>query len=146
MDAFFADLTALVHLSIVLFMVAGLVLTVVGWPLDWRWIRSPRFRLPHLAIMGYIVFNALRGELCFLTIWEHRLRIAAGQVRESQWKPGSPTVAAEPISFVGRLLRDLLYVDVPQATLDKAYLVFGLLVLLTWAFVPPRWRARKRAD
>ena len=127
MHAFLADLVAGVHLAIVLFMIFGLALVIVGGLLRWRWVHNGWFRLVHLGIMGYIVFNAARGELCFLTHWESDLRAAAGQNEEE-------------ISFVGRLLRGILYVDVPQDTLHKYYFAFGLLVLLSTLFVRPRFR------
>jgi hypothetical protein len=125
-----ADAIVVVHLLVVLFMVLGLVLVLVGWPLHWRWIRNPWFRITHLAIMGYIAFNALRGEYCFLTLWERDLRQAAGQTSEQE------------ISFVGRLFREALYVEVPQEQLDRYYLVFGALVLIATVCVRPRRRAR----
>lgn len=128
MDAFLADVLAAAHLAIVVFMIAGLALVLIGWPLRWRWIRNPWFRGAHLAIMAYIAFNAARGELCFLTHWEHDLRERAGQLDEPQ------------ISFLGRLLRDLLYVETPQATLDRIYLGFGALVVASLVFVRPRFR------
>ena len=127
-----ADALVVVHLLVVVFMVLGLVLVLVGWPLRWRWIRNPWFRLTHLGIMAYIAFNAARGELCFLTIWESELRRAAGQTSEDQ------------VSFVGRLFRDALYVEVPQEQLDRYYLLFGALVLVSIVFVRPRLGARAR--
>lgn len=128
MKGLLADAIVVVHLLVVLYMVLGLVLVLIGWPLRWRWIRNPGFRLTHLAIMGYIAFNALRGELCFLTIWESELRQAAGQRSDGE------------ISFVGRLFRDALYVQVPQERLDRYYLFFGALVLISIVFVRPRFR------
>lgn len=128
MDAFLADLLALIHLAIVVFMIAGLALILIGWPLRWRWIRNPWFRLTHLGIMAYIVFNAARGELCFLTHWEQDLRDRAGQATDEQ------------ISFMGRLLRDMLYVETPQKTLHAIYFVFGALVVISVVCVPPRLR------
>jgi hypothetical protein len=114
-------------------MIGGLLAVIIGWPLKWAWVRSPWWRLAHLAIMAYIAFNAVRGELCFLTIWEAELRYQAGQYERDQ------------ISFIGRLFRDALYVDVPQRSLDVAYLVFGSLVLASVLFVRPRFRRRDRA-
>ena len=134
MDAVLADIVVVIHLLVVVFMIGGLLAVLVGWPLKWRWIRSPWWRVAHLAIMGYIAFNAIRGELCFLTIWEADLRARAGQH------------SREEISFIGRLFRDALYVDVPQRTLDVAYLVFGAMVLASVLFVRPRFRARGEAS
>lgn len=134
MDAFLADLLVAVHLAIVTFMIAGVVLVLIGWPLRWRFVRSPYFRLPHLAIMAYIVVNAIQGEVCFLTVWENDLRLAAGQLD------------VEDISFIGRLLRDVLYLEVPQASLDRFYIVFGVLVAVTFIAVPIRFRRDARSS
>jgi hypothetical protein len=128
-DAFLADLVTAVHLTIVIFMIFGMLVVPVGGLLRWRWVRNMPFRLIHLAIMGYIVFNAIRGELCFLTYWELDLRQAAGQVTQEDW------------SFVGRILHDILFVDVDQAVLHWIYAGLGALVVGGMVFVPPR---RKR--
>lgn len=130
MSAFLADLLAALHLAVVLFMIGGLALILIGWPLRWRWIRNPWFRFAHLGIMAYIAYSAARGELCFLTHWEHDLRTEAGQTSDAQ------------ISFVGRLLRDVLYVETPKQTLDLFYYGFGALVLIALVFAPPRLRKR----
>jgi hypothetical protein len=144
MDSTLADLVVALHLAIVVYMVAGVVLVLVGWPLDWRWIRAPLFRLPHLGIMGYIVFNAIQGGTCILTQWERSLRIAEGQMRPAPGQPGQFWVYDERISFVGRLLRDVLYFEVPQPVLDKVYIAIGVLVVVTLIGAPPRLRTRTR--
>ncbi|MEZ6004502.1 MAG: DUF2784 domain-containing protein [Planctomycetota bacterium] len=125
--ALWADVIAAVHLLIVVFILAGQLLVLLGWPLGWGWIRNPWFRFTHLAIMIYIVQNAIRGEFCFLTHWEWNLREKAGQ----QGAEGS---------FIGKLLSDILFVDVDQAVLDRWYLAFFALVLLGFWRVPPRVR------
>ena len=137
MNAFLADVLVVIHLIVVLFMIFGLVFVLVGWPLKWRWIRNPWFRLSHLGIMAYIAYNAIIGEYCFLTRWESDLRKEAGQIAAS----GRPV--DDEISFVGRLFRDVLYIDVPQSELDPYYLAFGAVLLVSILFVPPRFRRRK---
>ena len=81
--------------------------------------------------MVYIALNAARGELCFLTHWEQDLRARAGQSSDEQ------------VSFMGRLLRDLLYVETPQETLHRVYFAFGALVLVSVVFVRPRFQKRE---
>src|SRR5262245_15750003 len=44
----------------------------------------------------------------------------------------------EPNTFVGRILGSVLYVHVPQATLDMWYVGFGLLTLAVFLAFPPR--------
>ena len=124
--ALLADLITAVHLAAVIFVIAGPLLVVAGRLLGWGWIRNPWFRLGHLGVMGYISINTLRNELCFLTVWEWELRERAGQE------------GAEG-SFLGKLLHDILFVDVAQATLNGIYLAFAALVLWTLWWVPPRF-------
>jgi len=133
MEAFLADVIVVVHLLVVVFMIGGLLAVLAGGALGWSWVRSPWWRVAHLAIMAYIAFNAVRGELCFLTIWEAELRRSAGQLERDQ------------ISFIGRVFRDVLYVEVPQRTLDRIYLVFGAMVVASLLFVRPRL-GRARPD
>ena len=133
--ALLADLVTAAHLAVVVYVLLGQLLVLVGWPLGWRWIRNPWFRLSHLGIMAYISFNAVRGEFCFLTHWEAGLRTKAGQ-------QGSEA------SFLGQLLHDILFVDLPQRTLDKIYLAFAAVVLLSLVCIRPRMgrRARRSGD
>ena len=127
--ALLADLIVAVHLGIVLFVLIGQLLILVGWPLRWRFVRNLWFRLAHLVVILVVAVQAAGGALCPLTTWELELRREAGE----QGHEGT---------FVGRLLRDLLYVDVPSETLDIAYIAFAGLVLLSLFLVPPRWRWR----
>src|SRR4051812_39567717 len=77
--AFLADATVTVHALFIGFVVIGQLLVFAGWPLDWRWIRSPWFRLVHLAAIVFVVVQILLGMQCFLTRWEKEWRLAAGQ-------------------------------------------------------------------
>jgi len=127
-----ADLVAAVHLAYVAFAVGGVVLTLAGALLRWRWVRNPVFRLAHLACVLFVAVEAVLGVVCPLTRWEHDLRVEAGQ---RMW---SREGREEDLSFVGRLIHDVLYYDVSQATLNRAYVVFGGLVLLIYLAVRPR--------
>lgn len=126
MYALLADVIVTLHFSVVLFMILGFLGICVGWPLGWRWIRNPWFRWPHLGIMAYIVLNALRGELCFLTHWESAARERAGQLQASE------------VSFIGRLFHELTFVEVSQDWLGRIYYLVGALVLVQCLFIRPR--------
>jgi hypothetical protein len=126
--ALLADLLVLVHLLIVGFVIGGLVAIVVGAVRHWHWIRNPVFRLGHVAAIVFIATNALAGVLCPLTEWEHALRHRAGQVVESD------------ISFMGRLVRGVLFYEAPAWSFTTAYVLFALVVIATLVLVPPRWR------
>ena len=124
--ALLADVVTALHLACVIYVILGQTLVLVGWPLRWRWIKNPWFRLSHLAVILYISQNAARGKLCFLTIWEWDLRDKAGQESSEG-------------SFLGRILHDILFVDMPQKQLDKVYLAFAGVVLLSLVCVRPRF-------
>jgi len=131
MAAFLADAIVALHLCIVSFCVVGELAILAGAIFKWRWIRNPAFRLAHLGLVLYVAGESILGVTCPLTEWEYRLRMAAGQGREQN------------ISFVGRLIRSLIFYDFPPAFFTALYVGFGLLVLATCVFVRPRRRLER---
>ena len=125
--ALLADLIALIHLGIVLFAILGLLAILLGGALGWNWVRSWRFRLIHLAVIVFVAVQALFDRICPLTTWESELRKRAGEGKMEG-------------SFVGRLAGETLYVDVPQRTLNRYYVAFALIVLVSLWLVKPRRR------
>ncbi|MHC4217389.1 MAG: DUF2784 domain-containing protein [Planctomycetota bacterium] len=135
--ALLADLLVLTHLLFVGFVIGGLVAIVIGAFRGWGWVRNPLFRICHTAAIVFVALNALTGVLCPLTEWEYALRDRAGQVFESD------------ISFMGRLVREVLFYEAPPWAFTTAYVLFALLVIATFVIVPPRWhaqRSRRSAD
>jgi len=130
--ALLADLLVLVHLLIVCFVIGGLVAIAVGAVRRWDWVRHPVFRLSHVAAIVVVAANAVAGVLCPLTEWEYALRERAGQIVESD------------ISFMGRLVRDVLFYEAPPWAFTAAYVLFALVVIATLILVPPRWRRPRR--
>ena len=124
-----ADVIVAVHLAIVLFALFGQILILIGWPLRWGWIRNRWFRFSHLFVIAWVAVQAMLGEMCPLTTWERRLR-------ETSLDEGQ----AE--SFVGQLLHDILFVDVPLATLNRIYIGFGVTVVLCALLCPPRRKTK----
>jgi len=129
--ALLADLIVVLHLGYVAFVVLGFAAIWLGVLLRWGWVRRPAFRVPHLVCTIIVPIEALNDFECPLTTWERGLRRDAGQT-------------AEEISFVGRLVRDLLFYEAPPWVFTACYVVFGLLVLATFFLVPIR-RARAEA-
>lgn len=127
-----ADLVVAAHLGYVLFVIAGFVLIWAGRFLGWAWVRRPAFRVPHLLCTLVVPLEALGGVVCPLTTWEHDLRSAAGQ-------------RVDELSFMGRLVRDLLFYEAPQWVFTVSYVAFGLLVIATVFLVPLRRAGRARA-
>ena len=126
-----ADGILVVHALIVLFVIAGLVLTVAGGYRDWRWTRNPGFRLAHLATIGVVVAQAWLGRLCPLTVWEAELRRAAGQ-------------AFHEHGFIQYWVGRLLFYDLPWWVFVVGYTVFGLAVVASWWRWPPRYPGKNR--
>jgi ABC-type multidrug transport system permease subunit len=127
--AFLADLIVALHLAYVVFVIAGLVFVLVGALLGWKWIRRRGFRLTHLICTLIVPIEALAGFICPLTTLENWLRVAANQ---------SPSEA----SFVGRLVRHMLFYEAPPWVFTISYVVFGMLVLAVWFLIPPRKRKK----
>lgn len=125
-----ADAVLVIHFAYIAFVVAGLVLTLIGGFRDWEWVRGFRFRILHLCAILLVVVEAWLGVMCPLTQWESGLREAAAGTGYSH-------------GFIAYWLRSLVYYDLPPFVFTLAYTVFGALVVLTWALVPPR-RARTR--
>jgi hypothetical protein len=119
-----ADAILLVHFSIVVFIVGGLVLTWIGAALGWAWVRNAWFRYAHLAAIAYVAAEALLGVACPLTVWED---LARG--------------GARPESFIGRWVRTVLFYEAPEWVFTLAYVAWALAALATLRVVPPRRKA-----
>jgi hypothetical protein len=126
--ALLADLLVLVHLLFVGFVIAGQVAIVVGAFRRWGWVRNPIFRIAHAAAIVIVAAQAVGGVPCPLTEWEYALRERAGQVYESD------------ISFMGRIVRGVLFYEAPAWVFTTAYVLFALVVLATLVLVPPKWK------
>ncbi len=134
--ALLADLLAALHLGFIAFVVGGQLAILIGAELHWEWIRNRWFRVGHLLAIVFVALEAIVGMVCPLTDWEYSLRRKAGQIVE------------EDISFVGRLVREILFYELPTWMFTTAYISFAVLVVVTLVLVPPQWRRpdQKRID
>ncbi len=123
-----ADLVVAFHSLYVLFAIGGELAILAGAILHWHWIRRMTFRLLHLAAVILVAIEASLGMACPLTVWEYQLRRAAGQTAE------------EDVSFIGRIIRELIFYDFPGWVFTSLYIGFGAVVILTFLFIPPRRR------
>lgn len=124
-----ADAVLAVHAAIASFVVLGLVVTVAGNLLGWRWVNGRWFRFAHLAAIAVVVAEAWGGIACPLTTLEMWLRSQAG-------------VATYDGGFVEHWLQRLLYYDAPPWVFVLGYSAFFALVLAAWWRFPPRKRFR----
>jgi hypothetical protein len=119
-----ANAVLVMHALIALFIMGGLAAIWIGSGLGWEWVRDRLFRLTHLFAIGLVSTLSLLGIVCPLTALEDWLR--------------NGSVGAH--GFVQRWVSRLLYYDVPVWMLTLLYVMFALVVLLTWHQVPPRRR------
>ncbi len=132
-SALLADLVLVVHVGIVAFVVLGQLLFVLGGVLQWAWVRSLWVRLAHLLLLMFVIVQSWMGATCPLTIWEHLLRRQAGQTAYGE-------------SFIEHWLSRLIFFSAPAWVFVVAYSLFGVLVLLTWWWIPPRrFKATQKA-
>lgn len=121
-----ANLVLLLHLAVVLFVLGGLVLVVAGNVAGWSWVNRIHFRLLHLAAIATVVAQSWLGVTCPLTALESWLRARAG-------------AAGYAAGFIEHWVHQLLFYDAPSWVFTLAYSLFGLLVLASWWFYPPRF-------
>jgi hypothetical protein len=118
-----AELTVVVHLGWILFLVFGVLLGR-----RFRWVR----RL-HLAGLGFAVMLTAFGWFCPLTHLEVWLRQqAAGHVGYRG-------------SFIGHYANRLVYLDVPREAVLAGAIVLVLGSLAAY-FLPPGARSRRRSQ
>jgi hypothetical protein len=122
-----ADAIVVVHMSIMLFITAGLPLIYVGVARRWAWVREWRWRALHLGAIAFVAAESLVGIVCPLTLWEDAVR-----GRQSQE------------GFIERWVDSILFYDLPTWVFTVAYTIFAVLVAATWFLVPPIRRNRPR--
>ena len=122
---FLADSILALHVLFVVFVVAGLLLTVAGGYRKWRWVRNWWFRGVHLLGIIVVVAQSWAGLICPITTLEMWLR---GQAAGEQYDG----------SFVQYWLQRFLYYQAPEWVFMTVYTTFGLLVIITWLRFPPQ--------
>jgi hypothetical protein len=129
---FLANAVLLSHVGIVLFIIGGLLLTLLGAALRWQWVKNFWFRALHLVGIFYIVMEAWLGIVCPLTTLELWLRKQAGQTVYDG-------------DFIAHWMSQIMFYDAPAWVFIAAYSGFAALVLLSWFLVRPSfpWRARQ---
>lgn len=123
--AFLADLLLFAHTLFVIFTVGGFILILTGIGLHWSWIKNFWFRALHLIAIVATAVKPMTGRFCPLTVWESRLREAAG---EQAYSGG----------FIQHWLQQLIYYDLPLWVFSILYSLFAAIVLCTWLAAPPK--------
>ena len=125
-----ADLMVFVHLLYVGFTIGGTLLILLGGVFGWHWVRHRLFRIIHTGAVLLVAAESLIGVWCPLTVWEWRLRARAGQEIENN------------ISFVGRAIRKIIFIELPDWGFTVMYAGFGLFVLAVLLLVKPDKRKK----
>jgi hypothetical protein len=134
MYTFLADVLTGAHLAYVLVVVLGLLLTLLGKAMGWKWASNRWFRSIHLAMIVGVVIRATVWKECPLTWWERDLRNLAEGAGQARY------------SAVGQILHSVLHPSaVPMWVYLPLYSAFGLLVVATLWLVPVRWRKQPQA-
>jgi hypothetical protein len=129
-----ADSLVFVHSLYVLFTLGGTTAILIGAVRHWKWIRNRVFRMIHLGAVLLVALEASIGVLCPLTVWEYRFRTLAGQAQEGE------------ISFVGRIIRSIIFIDLPDWGFIVLYSLFAVIVVILVFFIrpnPPRHKPKK---
>ena len=125
-----ADVILTLHLSIAVFVVAGLILVIIGNLFKWRRVNNLWFRIAHIGAIAVVMVEAWLGVTCPLTTLEMWLREKAD---ETTYCGG----------FIEHWLQWLLYCEGPSWAFVLGYSLFGLLVVATWCYFPPNLTHRR---
>lgn len=121
-----ANLILILHFIYVMTVVLGQLVIVVGGILRWAFVKKIVPRVIHLCMILFVAFLDIINRPCPLTTWENQLRNKAGQIAD--WE----------LTFVERLLRSVVFMQLPEAFFDYIYIGFALLVIATFIIIPPR--------
>ncbi|WP_337187901.1 DUF2784 domain-containing protein [Phenylobacterium sp.] len=110
-----------VHLAVIAFNVAGLILVPAGAALGWRWVRSRWLRALHVGSLAVVALQAVLGRACFLTDWQAALTGGG---------------ASDPL--IMRWLNGLIYWPLPAWVFAAGYVAALAYVVALWRWVPPR--------
>jgi len=108
-----------IHVAVIVFNAAGLVMIPVGAFMGWRLVRIAWLRLLHLALLAIVAGQALAGRACILTIWQSEL---------SRETPSPPLI----MGWVNRLV----YWNLPFWVFTIIYSAVFLYVLALSVLVP----------
>lgn len=122
-----AEAILALHLVVIAFNVAGLIVIPVGAWRGWRLVRIVWLRLLHLALLAVVAGQALAGRACFLTLWQDEL---TGR-------------AAAPL--VMRVVDGFIYWDLPMWVFTAIYVAVFLYVVALSLLVPFGRRRTRRA-
>jgi hypothetical protein len=120
-DSAIAESILALHLVIIVFNVAGLILIPLGAWAGWRIVRIGWLRFLHLGLLAVVAGQALAGRACILTIWQNEL---------------TGGIAAAPPPLIMRWVDRLIYWNLPFWCFTVLYCAVFLYVVALSMFVP----------
>ncbi len=125
LDAVLVASVLALHVSIIVFNIAGLVLIPLGAWRAWAWVREPWWRSAHLLALAVVALQAVLGRACFLTLWQDDLQHATVRT-----------------PLIQHWVNRLIYWPLPMAFFSTVYVLVFLYVVVLWWKWPPRraWR------
>jgi polyferredoxin len=88
-------------------------------------VRNFWFRTAHFAAISFVAAESILGVVCPLTLWEDALRGTPGDT-----------------GFIARWLHRVMFYPLPEWIFTVAYVLFALVVLLTYWLLPPTRKVR----
>lgn len=127
MNAALGQVVLAVHIVVIAFNAAGLVLIPLGARLGWRFMRRRWLRLLHLGSLAVVAVQALLGRACLLTDWQDAL--TGGGARDP---------------LIMRWVNSLIYWPLPMWAFTALYLAVFAYAIGLWWWVPPDRRILRR--
>ena len=123
MNPALGQLVLAVHIVVIVFNVAGLVLIPVGARLGWRFVRLRWLRLLHLGSLAVVALQAVLGRACFLTNWQDGL-----------------TGGGLENPLIMRWVNSVIYWPLPKWAFSALYVAVFVYVVALWWLVRPERR------
>lgn len=123
MNAALGQVVLVLHIVVIAFNVAGLVLIPVGAALGWRFVRLRWLRLLHLGSLAVVAVQAVLGRACFLTDWQ-----------------GALTGGGAEDPLVMRWVNSLIHWPLPMWAFTALYVAVFAYVVALWWWAPPEAR------
>ena len=123
MSAALGQLVLAVHILVIAFNVAGLLLIPVGAARGWRLVRWRWLRLAHLASLAVVAAQAALGRACFLTDWQ-----------------GALTGGGDQDPLIMRWVNSVIFWPLPMWVFTALYVAVFAYVVALWWWVPPERR------
>lgn len=124
MNPALGQLVLVIHLAVIAFNVAGLIVVPLGAALRWPVVRNLPLRLLHVASLGVVALQAALGRACFLTDWQADLTGGG---------------ATDPL--IMRWVNSVIFWPLPPWAFTAAYVAIFTYVVALWFLVPPRKRS-----